>query len=209
MMPSNNLFFKVFSILLITHLLHCCSGCDGCEENCRYTELGNVDVRNMDNRGVEPVPVLSDTIPANAYMLEMSFYGKAPETTCENHMKRFLQDLITPNKSFAFKCEGPLYQSPDTIQHIHISSTVDLNDDFPQGSNLSDLFERKFQQLYDKNEYYLTDGIDSTAYWPTERKARFFLFANVDSIRPHRFIVEVIMTNGHVFSDTTETIYLQ
>lgn len=204
-MPSNSLFFKVCFLLLTTLVLSCCGGCV-CESACVYTELASLEAYHLDNQGFSPTAPVHDTLDAEAYLLEVKFYGKAPEKTC-NHM---IYDLLNgfATKALALSCHPNAFLSPDTIQTFSIQSTADFNTEYPAGSELRNLFEAQFQSVHD-DVFERFETIDSTAYWPPERYARFYLFSSPDEIREHRFIVTATMKNGEIFSDTTSSIFLR
>jgi hypothetical protein len=205
-MPSNSLLFKVSCLYLIAHLLSCCSGCI-CENECSYTELASIEVSNLDNAGQTPIEPISDTLDALSFMLEIKFHGKAPVQSCSNVLQQCLRSLSNP--ALAMKCSGPVFLSPDTLRMITIQSTADFNENYPAGSDLSALFEAEYESAFDSNVFFRYETFDSTAYWPPQRFARYYLFSTPDEIQTHRFIVTATLKNGVLFSDTTSSICLR
>ncbi len=95
------------------------------------------------------------------------------------------------------------------LPYAWLSGTADFNENYPAGSDLSALFEAEYESAFDSNVFFRYETFDSTAYWPPQRFARYYLFSTPDEIQTHRFIVTATLKNGVLFSDTTSSICLR
>jgi Domain of unknown function (DUF5034) len=176
--------------LLLLQLLSQCSGC--CKEfECRYSTLLSVEVESFDNSGVSPVIPATDTIAAKAYFLALTLRGTKEECTAEviDYLKAF------QNSCYALSCPDPEFQSPDTVSSINIKCTQNFDADHPTGSDLMDLF------------YQRTDFVYAENWLPDDRK-EFLLMKEPSNVLTCQFYVEVNLTDGRVFRDTTNTVVL-
>jgi hypothetical protein len=177
-------------LLLLIMQLTACVGC--CPDyDCSYGELLEIELRAFNNGDKEPFEVLSDSIPAKALMLKLTYKGsktECPDETAE------IRNYFT-NAAFAFSCPDNLFESPDTVDSIFIKSTADFNSAFPAGSDLSELF-------LSRSDY-------STAVrWRPEYEKNYLLFSSPEQPTAMHFVVEVKLTSGEVFRDSTGLITL-
>jgi hypothetical protein len=182
---------QTLSILIFLHLLGC-TGC--CEEyQCSYGELESIEFRAFNNAGESPVEVHSDTLPALAFMLQVTFRGTKMD--CPENAEMRLNPFIS--SAYAYKCEGPVFQSPDTIVSMIITSNQAFNQNYPAGEDLTGLFVTKREAF----PY-------SAAGWVPDLERNYYLFSKPEAALTHRFFIEMKLSDGRIFTDSTDLITL-
>jgi hypothetical protein len=170
-------------------------GCTGCCEDyeCTYGELESIEIRAFNNGGQTPVELHTDTLPALAFMLQVAFRGTKMD--CPDNAQIWSNPFITA--AYAYKCEGPVFQSPDIIISNIITSNQAFGENYPAGEDLSRLFVSK------------REGFPhSAAGWTPDLERNYYLFNKPDSTATHRFYVEIILSDGRIFKDSTDLITL-
>ncbi len=198
-MPTNAFLFRVIFILAGIHSLTCCSSCCG-DSRCVSSELVSIEVHHLDNGGPQPVPIVSDSISAFSYAIEVNYHGRALEGLCSNFFRDVARSFSNPG--MAFSCARDVYLSPDTIQQVLIYSTTDFDPTHPAGTDLSEYFIEKTITAV------LPSSFDQP-YWPEILEVRFLLFTAPITQSQHRFLIDVHLTNGRILSDSTEQIVLK
>lgn len=178
-------FILIHLIMLLSFLINsCCT-----DYYCLYIE--GIKVQNYDNSGINPELQLNDTIPALAFMLELSFI------TNEQICKLFHGVNIGIGTANAISCDF-IIEFENQISDLSIYSTADFNDEFPAGADLSELFKSK--SIDELNQTLKTEykGLNFNYYLLKK--------PNWESI--HQFIIQIELTNGQIFSDTTQNVVL-
>ncbi len=171
-------------------------GCTGCCENyeCTYGELESVEFRAFNNAGPEPVEITIDTMPALAFILQLTFRGTKTECpeNASNHGNPFI------SSAYAYKCIGPDFQSPDTIVSLTITSNQTFNENYPAGEDLTPLFVTK-----------VDDGfLYGPVGWTPDLERNYYLFSKPSETATHRFFAELVLSDGRLIKDSTNFITL-
>lgn len=148
-------------------------------------------MESLDNSGASAIIPTTDTIPAKAYTLALTYHGTKED--CSASVKNYFQTFH--NSCYAFKCDEPMLQSTDTVDHVIIRCTEDFDSEHLAGDDLSELFFRK-------------SGFIHSINWYPEDRVEYYLMFEPSGDLTCRFYVDVQTTDGRVFSDTTQVIVL-
>lgn len=186
-------------VLVVAHLVGIASSC--CDEPVTlcYT-LTSLETNSLDNTGAAPVPLQSDTLPAKAYVLEISFF--VDDATC---LLDNLGNFSFYSSALAFDCDdNPRLILRDSIISLEITSTADFDAEHPKGTDLSGLFVKPSTATIAGQ--IMPFSITDPASMPST--FRLYLVGEPETIQPHRFITTILTDTGLMLSDTTETITL-
>lgn len=178
---------KIFLLVLMSYTLDCCTGCCD-DEICHKIKTTAISLEILDNSGASPVIPQSDTIEALAFMIRMHL--DMDSTPCASRIS-FPEISLTP-RAMAFSCG---YNAQlDSVSSFYIYADSDFSQNYPAGSDLTELFEFSSNPAADR---YREKNID------------LYLFSDPDSVKQFRFFAELVFTDGRVLRDSTTSIVLK
>lgn len=115
------------------------------------------------------------------------------------------------SNAMAFSCDCSTPFKPNyQIEKLSILSLYDVSQNFPAQSDITSLFylqKNSYGSLYTELPKYLNEIKDKVYFDDPTEELRLFLNTKLENDSA-RFVVNVKLANGIVFTDTTKTIYI-
>lgn len=178
------MFRKIFltiGLFIIADLIVAC-----CEEEPLCFNVTNASIENLDNSGPKAELQTGNSIPAKAFALKLAI--ESEETIC--YLKNF------SNRAYATSCRQDVTMKQQ-VESVKIFSDQGFSPEFPAGSDLTPAFKGDFFNVN-------TDLKENYGYY----EQILYLIKMPDSVRSYRFIFNVKLTDGTMFTDTTSTVFL-
>jgi hypothetical protein len=147
---------KVMAVMAALMLLEIFfTGCCNCEDPISdYYELDALSTHHLDNSGAEAVISESNSILKEAYGIGLVFSTRQISMADEPGFSF----LISPALATSCRCEEWQYSSRDEILSITVTTLKDFNDQFPAGSNVTDLF-----RVYGNQQFLTMRAVEARA----------------------------------------------
>lgn len=209
---------KVLIIFLSVFIIRLVVSCCDCGETTytKYTHF-NLSVKNIDNSGEDIVVSTDSLIVKTAYGIQLDILRKPIEQ--ESGMS-----AIAFTSANAVCCEcGPEFESTplDSITDVKVFTINDFNEDYPAGTDISACFNvytyKSFSSIstYIKNISYVLfyDGYDESyehtdTYFFRLKINLLLMDTSATSQHPHKFKVQVFLSDGRIFEQETPEINL-
>ena len=178
-----------------------------------YYTFSGVKLQNIDNAGEYPVIIENENVVIlkEAYGIRVSLNYELLSDSNDNVVKNnFIKNFSFSNKLYATRCDDYPYPYEriifkDTIINIKVFALNDFDNDFIANSDVTELFK-----IYDFRKYIPIDEYIKKHTIPFK-----FLQIDLYLMKPptftgeHSFRVEVLLSDGKIFSAITPLINLE
>lgn len=188
--------FKLIYLLCVIVLLGSCEN----DQTLKY-KWTNLDLAHLDNSGYSPVITTADSLPKSVYGLRL-----------------FLYPVETSRTGRRFDVYESTVTNDNPVEAITISSNSVINtptQTFAAGDPINTLFY-VFNNSYKTAIPLNLSSLNGTAYYnenyadePFPKYVDLLLMNPPTNVASHRFIVNIRLTQGQIFSDTASIIKLQ
>lgn len=196
---------KVLFIILTTFLIRVIISCCDCLQPEEYLySFDYFSVYNLDNSGKLPIISETNTVPKEAYGIQIDF---SLIRISLNHTKPFL--MFPEGRAECF-CKDTLFTTRDTISSIEVLTIKDFDLQHPANSNVSELFKVLTYSMYLTLQEYL-DQPERVYYShvPEKEPLCIFLLKTPDNIGEQQFKIEIMFSDQRMLSMTTNPVILQ
>lgn len=204
---------KVLLILLIANIIRIIPGCCKCGEDVYNFNFNKTDLRNIDNTGSYPQTSESDTMLSAAVAFEVSLFDSLGYYYfAENTAPEFTG--FKTSMAMSCDCSIPM-QANYHLNEIKITTLFDLNSEIKAGDDVSEHFVASLSgnSAYNSGVYQTLSNIckqtiGKTYYDSGVESFRIFLKPGVENTKA-RFVIDLILSDHTIFSDTTNLIHIQ
>ena len=207
-----------------------CPGWDPCPplEKLYYT-MSDVKLQNIDNAGKHPIIIEYENaiIPKEAFGIRVTLNYELLSDSINDVVKNdFIKNISLFNSLYAisYDCLPPEIIFKDTIISIKVFTVNDFDNEFSTDSDVSELFKVLYDSLphiasilpkYISIDEYIRKHSTPLVYPYSPRNENIesiidlYLMKPPEFIGEHNFRVEVLLSDGKVFSATTPRINLE
>ncbi|MCG8701609.1 MAG: DUF5034 domain-containing protein [Bacteroidales bacterium] len=191
--------YVIIAVFLMKIVISCCSN----EEPIDYFyNYQSPKLYNLDISGKAAVISLNDTIPINDFGLMFEFEVSQMAILNNNATSLFC-------KAYAYDCyyEPEQYSAGDSIISIQMISNGHINDDYPKGSDVTDLYYAKGRSFKKLKQFVQKPDViyyDKPLFETWEVKCQYAEIME----GWHSFHVAVQLSNGKVMKATSPKVYL-
>jgi hypothetical protein len=197
---------KVLFIILTTFSIRVIISCCDCLQPEEYFySFDYFSVYNLDNSGKLPIISETNTVPKEAYGIQIDF---SLIRISLNHTKTFM--MFPEGKAFDCFCKDTLFTARDTISSIEVLTIKDFDLQHPANSDVSELFKVLTYSMYLTLQEYL-DQPEKVyySYMPAKEPLSLFLLRTPDNIGEQQFKIEIMFSDQRMLSLTTNPVILQ
>ena len=197
------------------------TGCPDCLPEIFYYGLTDVKLQNIDNAGERPVIIENEnqTILKEAFGIRLTLNLELISDSINNRCckNNFFNNISLFNNLYAFTdgCYTD-YILKDTITSINVFTLNDFDNDFTVGADVSELFKIYSSKKYISIDEYLKNyriSFYPNSYYQSDKNAKseidLYLLKPPTFTGEHSFRIEVLLSDGKVFSAATPRINLK
>ncbi|MEI8047801.1 MAG: hypothetical protein WCI92_10520 [Bacteroidota bacterium] len=207
------LITRVFLILSILFILRVFTGCliHDCPEEVYPFDFEKIEIVNLDNSGMWPAILSSDTLKRAAVAFQVSVSANLP-LIGQSGQNSNSSGFSFPTASGKSDCPM-LYSANHIIENISVVTAFDLNESYPANADVTSLFLGSDNIGYGSGLYVPIDElyqkINKARYYDyPETQFRLFYRRTVEKDSA-RFIIRVKLSDASILSDTTQIIHLR
>lgn len=201
------LLLRVLLLLTVPFMLRVLAACsiDGCEDAGIYQySHKSFEVSAIDNSGSQPVVVTSGEVVERAFGIRLSVDRDQIASIFQHSDFSFFTPLS------ATDCEPAHYIAEDSIVTLKVYTVEDFDAEHGAGSDVSEYFRFFHHSYYVALDDYIgvfgAETIINTG--DLEKEIDLLLMTVPELNTTHQFKVQVVLSDGRVFEETTPTIDL-
>ncbi len=199
-------------IITLVFVMRTLSGCYNpvCPDDINYFDFSKVKITNLDNSGMYPTNLLSDTMEKAAVAFEINVSGDFPfMVQAKNHKQGF---GFSEANAFSKENCPMLYKANSDIKNISVISLLKINESIPANTDISELFLATDQTRYGTDLYVPLSQLYNKInhVYNDYQYTRFQLFLTKDVENDSaRFVINIKLADNSVLSDTSSLIYIR
>jgi len=187
-----------------------------------YYTFSGVKLQNIDNAGEYPVIIENENVVIlkEAYGIRVSLNYELLSDSNDNVVKNnFIKNFSFSNKLYATRCDDYPYPYEriifkDTIINIKVFALNDFDNDFIANSDVTELFKiYDFRKYISIDEYIKKHSISLGYHYQAKENIEsiidLYLMKPPTFTGEHSFRVEVLLSDGKIFSAITPLINLE
>jgi hypothetical protein len=198
---------KILLILILPLMLELIVSCCDCVAPTIYSYTNkSIDLKNLDNTGIEPIVSDSNSIAKAAYGIRLTI---EKEQIAKSEYMNF--HLIQNSYATSCECPPPIQYNPkDSILSIKIMCLSDFDNTHPANSNVSEYFK-----IYKNHSYTTIQNFIKNSHFILYDKTEFqttidFLLVQAPTINSiQKFKIQLYLSDNRVLEKETTSINLQ
>ncbi len=209
------IFKKAILILLIANALRIIPGCCECNEPSMEFDFNRTEIRNLDNSGIYPGSMESDTMFPGAVAFEVNIFDSTGYFYNQYSAVNLIKSVgFKTSQAFQCDCSIP-FNARQYLTDIRITTFYSISESIPAGSNVTELFLGKLRRNFansnsvyhdlsviirqTENKTYYDSGIESFG---------IYLKPDVEN-QLAQFEIQLTFSDQRILTDTTQLIHIK